>query len=542
MHAPARLSRFLHAIGTTFTRPVAPDGPDWRIAAALFLLSLFLVQWQIGDRLLLSMDEGIYLEGALRVSQGQAPYRDFFTFTGPGAFWSYGAMLHLFGPTLSSARLLLAVEIAAMGGAVYWLTAVLAGTGLAASLGVLFVAFCLDSPGSLYICHRWDSNTWALVALVLACNGLAKARRAYWIASGACAAIAAWMTPPFVIVVAIIFAWIAWRRWWRTLGDYGVGVAAPSIAAVSVLLYQRAFTAMIQQLLWGVAHYGASNRVPYGYVPGNPLANFQGVNILHALLRTGWLIEVLMPAVLPVMAYVGLVMLLCRRRKYPDRKKEVIILLVAFSAGVILASLPRLDVHQLLFLSPVFWILCGYVFFEALGSRWRWHLNATLVLVSLLMLISSIRQDRRFTEMVETNAGRVRCTPDLAQLVSALESTIRPGDGLFVFPYLPILYFVTGGRNPSRLSFLQPGMMTDREEASVVAELRAHPPHWMLWAQFPPSLWTDNWPHINIARLEFQSLDAFYQTNYQETLRIKLSGEPQLVLACATPCSVADRH
>jgi hypothetical protein len=534
--------RFLHAWGKTLTRPVAPAGPDWRIAAALFLLSFFLVEWQIGDRLLLTIDEGIYLEGAMRVSQGQTPYRDFFTFTGPGVFWSYGAMLHIFGPTLTSARLLLATEIAALGAAVYWLTAAVTGTAFAAGMGLSFVAFCLDSPGSLYICHRWDSNTWALVALVLAYNGLAKARRAYWIACGACAATAAWMTPPFIIVAALIFAWIAWRHEWRRLGDYGLGVAAPSIAAASLLLYQRAFTAMIQQLLWGAVHYGASNRVPYGYVPGNLPASFQGTNILQAVLGTGRLMEVLLPAVLPVMAGVGLLVLLCMRREYSQRKKELITLFAAYSAGVILASLPRLDVHQLLFLSPVFWIICGYIFFEAVGHRWRWHLTTTLVLTSLLILFSSIRQDRRFTEMVETNGGLVRCTPDLARLVSALESTIKPGDGLFVFPYLPIVYFLTGGQNPSRHSFLQPGMMTDREEAAVEDELRANPPHWMLWAQFPPSLWTENFPHIDTARLEFQSLETFFRTNYQEKLRIKLSGEQQLVLACAKPCSAADRQ
>ena len=489
-----------------------------------------LVQWQNGTRFQLSLDEGIYLEGAERVAQGQAPYRDFFAFTGPGTFWCFGAIFRAFGASLAVARLVLSTEIALMCTAIYWLLAGLASRGFALAMAAVFVTFCLDSPGYLYVSHRWDSNTWALAALVLACTGVARVRRAYWIGAGACAAIAAWITPPFVIVVALVAA-CSWRRW----GDYLAGVAVPSIAAAAVLIHQHAVGAMIEQLRWAVTHYGAPNRVPYGYLVGGPLANLRSL-------------EYLTPAILPVAAYLGLLVLLFVRRRqinselrsdapvekpvrglksrptlHLEQDAQLVTLLVCFSAGVLIAGLPRLGAHQLLFLSPVFWILCGYVLFHCISERWRWLVIQALVVMAGVLLASSIGQNRAFSESVETNAGEVRCTPADAKLVTALQDRINPGDSLFVFPYLPILYFVTGGQNPSRYSFLQPGMMTDQDEAAAVAELAAHPPRWMLWAQFPPGFWLSVWPKTDTSRLQFPSLEAFMQNHYREVLRVQFA-------------------
>ena len=120
--------------------------PDWRIAAALLLLTLCLVEWQNGDRFQLSLDEGIYLDGASRVGRGQVPYRDFFTFTGPCTFWSYGAVFQLFGVSLANARFVLSFEIALLSAAIHWLAASLTGSSFANALAALFATFCLDAP------------------------------------------------------------------------------------------------------------------------------------------------------------------------------------------------------------------------------------------------------------------------------------------------------------------------------------------------------------------------------------------------------------
>jgi len=57
-------------------------------ASLVCCLLVSLLLWAIvADRFSLSIDEGIYLTGAERVSQGGVPHRDFFALTGPGTFW-----------------------------------------------------------------------------------------------------------------------------------------------------------------------------------------------------------------------------------------------------------------------------------------------------------------------------------------------------------------------------------------------------------------------------------------------------------------------
>jgi hypothetical protein len=57
------------------------------LTGAVFLIA-------VGDRLVFANDEGIYLEGAVRVFHGEAPYRDFFAITGPGTFRMLAALFH----------------------------------------------------------------------------------------------------------------------------------------------------------------------------------------------------------------------------------------------------------------------------------------------------------------------------------------------------------------------------------------------------------------------------------------------------------------
>lgn len=468
------------------------------------------------------LDEGIYLDGASRVVRGQAPYRDFFNFTGPGTFWMYGAVFKLFGTTLANARIVLSAEIALLSAIIYWIAATLTTGTFAAGVALMFGTFCLDSPGNLYITHRWDSNTAAMAAVALACLALRKPNRVFWIASGVCLATAAWITPPFVTVSVLAAAWTAWTGGFRAIRDFSLGVAAPSLIATGVLLYQGAFQPMARQLLWATSNYSAANGVPYGYL----LENAHGVR----------LIEVLIPALLPVITYLGLAAFLFLGRKRLQKDKGVLTLLVIFSAGVLLAGLPRLGAHQLVFVSPVFWILCGYVLFTAAGPMWRWLVPA-LAVASCLMLISSFLTGRLFTGVVETNAAEVKCTPEDARLLSALITRISPGDTLFVFPYLPIVYFLTGAENPSRYSFLQPGMMTDQDETAAAGELRAHPPQWMLWVRFSAPFWMKLWPHSHAASLDFPKLEKYMSASFREVLRIQMNDQQSLVLGCSRDCT-----
>jgi hypothetical protein len=85
-------------------------------AVALFTVAycapLFrLVNW-LGD-------EGLLLHGAMRMFEGQVPYRDFFAIYPPGLFFIVGGWLTVFGTTFASARALAVATLAIVGVLVY---------------------------------------------------------------------------------------------------------------------------------------------------------------------------------------------------------------------------------------------------------------------------------------------------------------------------------------------------------------------------------------------------------------------------------------
>src|SRR4051812_12468583 len=86
------------------------------VVATLYLWLFVRVQWHIGD-------EGDMLNGALAVTQGHVPYRDFFDLRGPGCFYWLGIFFRLFGATWIVARVHLLATGVASSLLVYYLTA-----------------------------------------------------------------------------------------------------------------------------------------------------------------------------------------------------------------------------------------------------------------------------------------------------------------------------------------------------------------------------------------------------------------------------------
>src|ERR1700691_947799 len=96
--------------------------PKWIAGAILFAASFLFLYWVSGDVLHIGGDEGIYLQGGRLVAQGQHPYRDFFSITGPLTFWIEGSLAFSSGMSLAAMRLPPILDAAFLVSAVYWLT------------------------------------------------------------------------------------------------------------------------------------------------------------------------------------------------------------------------------------------------------------------------------------------------------------------------------------------------------------------------------------------------------------------------------------
>lgn len=475
----------------------------------VFFIALPLLWLRFGHWFYLSIDEGIYLEGARRVASGQVPYRDFFVLTGPGTFWLYGGVFHLFGVALAPARFVLCCELASLCAAVCWFVSRLADATFAISSALLFLAMLLTSLYPLYITHRWDSNTFALLALVLVSSAFASTSLTHrrFVMAGVCAGIAAWITPPMLAVVAAAALWIALgaksrRGFWL----FTAGIAIPSTVAACILLREGALGMMLRTLVWDASNYARANQIRYGALAGTFRSFWHPGGTAAAAIHFS---DSILPVILPPMALACSALALWRSS--PAVRKFLGLLIIA-SVSSLLACYPRFGAAQLLFGSVFFWIL-GICAAGCLlpGRTHRWLAAGTFIAAAAGLWAGWPRETLK---QIETPAGVLRVSKLHYVQLNDLLTAIKPGDSLFVYPYLPSLYFVLGATNPTRYAWLQPGMMGPSDVQTTLAELQAQPPRWIVWHDFMEAFILKNWPSSNRSMLRFPEIERFFAADY----------------------------
>src|SRR5438132_5753110 len=110
----------------------------------------------------LEPDEGILLQGGLRILDGQIPYRDFFSFYTPGSFYLLAGAFKVFGDSFVVARLSLAITGAACSVVTYALARRVCSRGFA-----LFASALATAAGVAYrflVLHYWYRSLLACLA------------------------------------------------------------------------------------------------------------------------------------------------------------------------------------------------------------------------------------------------------------------------------------------------------------------------------------------------------------------------------------------
>ena len=193
---------------------------------------------------------------------------------------------------------------------------------------------------------------------------------------------------------------------------------------------------------------------------------------------------------------------------------------------MVASTWPRPDLVHLMYVFPVFFVLTF-----GLGVR-IFHRTMQLLLVGLATVVScagiahAVRQ-RADQISLRTPAGIVRGSPNSLAAIDAVISGVKPGDSLFVFPYDPIFYFLTRAANPTRFSFLQPGMFTIHDEIQALESLEANPPKWVIYTELDPDSYLRIWPSSDPARLRMPSIEQFIHSRYRQVTE---AGQYRLML------------
>jgi hypothetical protein len=476
------------------------------VGALVFGLAFVYLYWIAGDVLRTAGDEGIYLEGGRRVALGEQPYRDFFAFTGPLTFWIQGILARASGMSLAIMQVPAVFDVAFLAWLIYWLTSHYAGALYSAGTALAFLAIEAH-PRLLVVNHRWDSAALAMAAIAAALSAHRNGRREIWAASGFLLVAAAWATPPMLLVGLPLFWWCARSGATSTFAFLGGGTLAAG-AGAAFLQWKGALGPMIQSMSWVGAHYARANRVPYGSVWLGLAAGPQ---------PEGWRFAVessysAIPALLPPVALLGWAWYLW----WPKGRGKAAETMPLLAAAVMLAlsAWPRWTALALQHTAALSWFLCALLFYRISLPRQRFALGS-IVLTASVGLLAMRSVEALSLVQRETRVGLARATTADSDFLEGLERRIEPGDSVFSFPYMPSLYYYLNARNPSRYSFLQPGMMTLDDEQRALAELRASPPRWVVYERFPLDVVLAIWPGSDPVLLPVQSLNSYLAGHYR---------------------------
>jgi hypothetical protein len=216
--------------------------------------------------------------------------------------------------------------------------------------------------------------------------------------------------------------------------------------------------------------------------------------------------------VLPILTWLGWAIYFAIRRP-PLRLEKPISFLIVCSAALVASTYPRWDIGHLLYVAPISYVLAAALLYRAAPAK----VSSAVVFIAALIAIFAWTPavSQAGISRMETPAGTIRVAPEDRKLLDTILSRVHPGESLFVFPYFATIYFLTHGVNPTHFSYLQPGLMTDDDEAAALKELQTRPPQWVLYEDVPPEIYLKHWPSSDPKRLRMNSMEQFLSSNYR---------------------------
>lgn len=474
-----------------------------RASFTVFFTAAALLLLLHGNRFVLTNDEGILLEPARAIAHGSRPYADFFGYMSPGSYWIQAALFRVLGVSYWVGRVPVIIDLSAQCAFIFWLVSKLASRNAAVATALLFFGFQIADPSFLTAQHRWDSGTLALAGIGLALRGKTKLHAS---GSGALCAAAAWCTPSALYVLAVVGAWLALSRERRDSALPFIGGAAViSTLAAGYLTAQGAFLPFLHQMQWLQKNYSQVNFMPYGSVPGGYGALLQGAAGAELAVRALVVFCLALPAILPIAA-----VLLCAAawKKLP----ELTLLLPAMLA-LTATSFPRADMMHLAFVAALPYALTGILLTRLLPRKTGAILFFAIFPLAGLFTLNNVLGWWN-SQTLASPAGALRVPSAMTGQMRALLTAVRPGQTMFVYPYMPVQYFVTRAHNASRYPYLQPGLMTARDAATALKELQARPPQWLLYLPLSQKEFLRVFPNAKSLDWHFEELESWMMQNY----------------------------
>jgi hypothetical protein len=505
--------------------------PRALLPAGVFVVAAVLSGLTVADGLQPN-DEGLMLQAAARIADGQVPYSDFWWYYPPGHSYLLGGLWELFGPSLATWRVLRMLCDATVALLAFELARRRAPVGLAlvAALGAALAMAYPTSP------HPFP------VSLALALGALLAFERSP-VAAGLLLGVSAFWRLEFAAYLGagIALAYLArpagapppGRRW-----EPLVRMCLPA-AALAAALYVPVVAAAGADQVWElVVRYPL---LDFGDYQGLPFPlDYDGRLAAGSAAELRTTAEALLQFYLPLALLVGLAACLvalaldfARERDWPQVAAGV------FSLGMAHYLFVRPDLFHTAPLAVMLCVLAAWVLGRpsAAGRRaWPRRVAAAACALALLFVVVE-GADRRVLALGEDTvaldlpvADGVRERPGqarpLERAVRYAAARVPEGDPIYVTTSRsdlvtsghPLFYVLAGRPNPTRYDIAAPGVVTSRPvQREIVGDLERE--RVALVVRFDDPITTAPEPNRAGESTGVRLLDAYLARRYRPVAR-----------------------
>lgn len=483
---------------------------------AVYLYPFLRIFWGSGD-------EGTLVYGAIRVTEGQIPLRDFFEVIGPGSFYWLALFFKMFGTGILATRISVALTSIFTALLLYFLARRLK-TGYDAVPAMLLMA---GTFGGLWpaISHHNDSNLFALLAFTIILFWIDKHRPWMLCLAGVLAGVTTLILQPKGLLLFLSFVLLAFlfrgeaglrsSLGWLTGSYLAVGLAV-------VLLYWKVGGLgglFYADVVWPITNYSGVNAVAYGHgireFYWEPWITVLGTVCPQALafaITSLLVIPLLFVAALPAIG--TLLVIFCRRFAFHSSA------LPYWIAGVAmwLSEIHRRDSGHLVYGSPLLIIPCLH--YLAQGRR-RMHLYVLQLICISTFVLALFNGGIVLAARAKITSRRgtfYALQPN--PVLEFLNTHIKVGEEIFAYPYCPEYYYLGAVRNPTPFSILMYHINTDSQFREAVRSIEKKKVRYVIWDRTFSERAKWCWPTYSLPRKEDLIVEPYLAEHYQLLKRI----------------------
>jgi hypothetical protein len=514
----------------TFDRP-EDSRTDLVLALLTFLLAFFYL-CIFRRHTFLDLDEGIILQGAQRILDGQVLYRDFFAFVTPGSYYLLALEFWVFGNTYAVAHTCLAVLGSIFAPITYLLSRRVCGRQ--ASLLVTGLMTVSAVPLVFAILHNWDSTLWACLALYCAVRLQERPRTSWALASASFTSVtilfeqskgAGLLLGLGIGLLIVKFGNLDAELFnHKHIAAVVVGLSWPFIITFTYFATHQALGVMVADCLWPLQHYSAANRVPWGY--GNMSDEAQHIMFGTGPLAFRFFVILVYSATfwVPLLPLLGTALLLrltylkWRNKTIPPEWRYYVLVSATITGLMLSVIAGRLDYFHFMYLQPIFflglaWLLDGKSIRNNVFKRVA-PVVGLCVSLSLLAEASQLLFQAGTGQPVFTRRGNITIKKR-DDVIECMQGFVGPRERILIYPYLPTYYYLTQTYSPTRYEYYQPGMHTFQQLDEMVADFSANPTRFVLYEPDFAEHIHEAWPNTPAGALARDPMADYIRSEYR---------------------------